>query len=236
MPHAMRRTSPLLALLALAGIAAATAAAATPAGAAAPATSAAPPPAVTLTEGIEYARLTEPEPAPDPRRIDVLEVFSYGCVHCFELEPALRAWKAHLPADVDLHYLPATFRPEFTLYARGFYAAQALGKLAPTHAGVFDAVWNQHAQVRSLADLANIYAGLGVDRARFIEAAQSADNRAAIDAARERVARLQVDGTPTFIVAGRYRVLGDLIVNSDDLLRRVDAVIAMARAERRAKH
>ncbi|MFO1401674.1 MAG: thiol:disulfide interchange protein DsbA/DsbL [Steroidobacteraceae bacterium] len=201
---------------------------------AAPTAAATPTAAVTLTEGVEYARLPGPEPAAKAKKIEILEVFSYGCVHCFHLEEALRAWKARLPADVELHYLPATFRPEFTLYARGFYAAQALGQLEATHAGVFDAIWNGHAQVRSLADLAGIYAGLGVDRARFIEAAQSADNRAAVDAAHEQVARLQVDGTPTFIVAGRYRVLGDLIDDSADLLRRVDAVIAMARAERRA--
>jgi thiol:disulfide interchange protein DsbA len=231
MAHAMRRTPPLLALLALAGITAAG-----PVAVAVAAPAPAPPPAVTLTEGVEYARLPVPEPVADPTKIEVLEVFSYGCVHCFHLEPVLRAWKAALPADVQLHYVPATFRPEFVLYARGFYAARALGQLEATHAGVFDAVWNQRVAVRSLADLANVYAGLGVDRARFIEAAQSADNRAAVDAAHEQVVRLQVDGTPTFVVAGRYRVLGELIDGSEELLQRVDAVIAMVRAERRRTH
>ena len=214
----MRTASSFRALLALASLIAAPALAAA-APAAAPALAPAPAPAITLTEGVEYARLSAPEPAAAAKKIEVLEVFSYGCVHCFHLEEALQAWKARLPPDVELHYLPATFRPEFTLYAR-----------------VFDAIWNAHAPVHSLADLANVYASLGVDRARFIEAAQSAGNRAAIDAAHEQLQRLQVDGTPSFIVAGRYRVLGELIDGSAELLQRVDAVIAMARAERRGGH
>ncbi len=221
MPHAMTRMTLPRLLLVLAGIALAV-----------PGAAAVPPP-ITLTEGVEYALLPAPEPVADADRIEVLEVFSYGCVHCFHLEPALQAWKARLPADVELRYLPATFRPEFVRYARGYYAAQALGQHEATHARVFDALWNRHVAVNSLADLANLYAGLGVERSRFIEAAQSADNRAAVDAAHEKIQRLQLDGTPAFIVAGRYRVLDNLISGSEELLQRVDAVIAMVRAERR---
>jgi protein dithiol oxidoreductase (disulfide-forming) len=192
--------------------------------------------AVTLTEGVEYERLAAPEPTRDPKKIEVLEVFSYGCVHCFHLEPALRAWKAKLPGDVDLEYLPATIRPEFQLYARGFYAAEALGQLQATHARVFDALWNDGRQIHSLGDLANLYASLGVDRARFIEAAQSAENRAAVDAAYAKVRRLKVDGTPIIYVAGRYRVLANLISNQEELLQRVDALIEMERAARARRH
>jgi thiol:disulfide interchange protein DsbA len=196
----------------------------------------APAPAVTLTEGVEYERLAEPEPTHDPKRIEVLEVFSYGCIHCFHLEPALRAWKAHLPADVDLQYLPAAFRPEFELYARGFYAARELGQLDATHGRVFDALWNEHVPIRSLGDLASLYASFGLDPARFIEAAQSPENRAAVDAAKEKIMRLRVDGTPTIFVAGRYRVLPTLISTPEELLQRVDAVVAMEREARKRRH
>ncbi len=224
MPHTMCRSHPFLALLTWLGVVIASGAAAQPSAAGAP------PPA--LTEGVEYERLATPEPTADAGKIEVLEVFSYGCVHCYHLQSTLDVWKAQLPADVALRYLPATFRPEFRLYARGFYAAQSFGQLEATHAGVFEAVWRERLPIRSLADLANVYASLGLDRARFIEAAQSADNRAAVDAAHEQMQRLQVDGTPSFIVAGRYRVLDGLIGSPEELLQRVDAVIAMERAER----
>jgi thiol:disulfide interchange protein DsbA len=228
MPHTMRRPHPFLALLTWLGVVIASGAAAQPSAAAAP------PPA--LTEGVEYERLATPEPTADAGKIEVLEVFSYGCVHCYHLQSTLDDWKARLPADVALRYLPATFRPEFRLYARGFYAAQSFDQLEATHARVFEAVWRERLPIRSLADLANVYASLGLDRARFIEAAQSADNRAAVDAAHEQMQRLQVDGTPSFIVAGRYRVLDGLIGSPEELLQRVDAVIALERAERARRH
>jgi len=221
----MLRIFPLPALLAgwiLALPLAASATAPTPAAA----------PVFTLTEGVEYETLAQPEPVHDPKKIEVLEVFSYGCVHCYELEPALRAWKARLPADVDLQYLPAAFRPEFALYARGFYAAQQLGVLAGTHERVFDTIWSNGVPVHTLADLAGLYARLGVDREQFIAAAQSAGNRDALDAAREKIQRLRVDGTPTFFVAGRYRVLATLASSSEELLQRVDALVAKERAAR----
>lgn len=189
-------------------------------------------PATTLTEGVEYARLVTPEPVHDQGKIEVLEVFNYTCVHCFDLQPVVRAWQQHLPTDVDFQLLPAAFAPQFELYARGFFAAEALGKLAATHEGVFDALWNRRVAVRSLGDLATLYAGLGVDRESFIEAAQSSANRAAVDAAKEKIHRLKVSGTPEFYVAGRYRVLGTLITTQEELLQRVDAVVAMERAAR----
>jgi len=192
--------------------------------------------AVTLTEGVEYERLATPEPTHDPQKIEVLEVFSYGCIHCFHLESTLHAWQARLPADVELQYLPAVFQPQAELYARGFYAAAELGQLAATHARVFDALWNGHMPIRSLGDLANLYAGLGLDRARFIDAAQSPENRAAVDAAKEKIMRLKVDGTPAIFVAGRYRVLLTLISTSEELLQRVDAVVAMEREARQRRH
>jgi thiol:disulfide interchange protein DsbA len=225
MPHTMLSRLLLLALLAGANAGAAIAAAAT----------GTPAPAITLTEGVEYERLATPEPTRNPTKIEVLEVFNYGCVHCFELEAALRTWKARQPTDIDLRFLPATFRPEFELYARGFFAAEALGQLDATHARMFDAVWKEHVPIHSLGDLASLYARLGVDRARFIQAAQSAENRAAVDASKEQVRRLKVDGTPSIYVAGRYHILATLITSQEELLQRVDAVIAMERAARKLR-
>lgn len=189
-------------------------------------------PATTLTEGVEYERLASPEPVHDPGKIEVLEVFNYTCIHCFHLQPLVHEWQQRLPADVDFQLLPAPFSRQLELYARGFFAARALGKLDATHEGVFDALWNKQLPVRSLGDLAGIYAGLGLDREQFIDAAQSSANRAAVDEAKEKLYRLKVSGTPEFYVAGRYRVLATLISTQEELLQRVDAVVAMERAAR----
>ena len=100
---------------------------------------------------------------------------------------------------------------------------------------MFDAVWKEHVPIHSLGDLASLYARLGVDRARFIE--RRSRPRIARPSMRRtrRIQRLKVDGTPSIYVAGRYHILATLITSQEELLQRVDAVIAMERAERKPR-
>ena len=48
------------------------------------------------TEGIEYERLASPVPTVDANKVEVVELFWYGCPHCYRLEP-------HLISDVCRH-------------------------------------------------------------------------------------------------------------------------------------
>jgi thiol:disulfide interchange protein DsbA len=190
--------------------------------------------AVQLVEGQNFLTLATPEPVTTGDKIEVLEVFSYGCVHCFEYEPALRTFRSRLPADVALIYMPATFNENFALYARGYYAADSLGMAAKTHAAVFDAIWTAGKPARDLDSLADLYAGLGVDREKFLTAARSMGVQARLRGAGQKSERLHLEGTPTFYVDGKYQVLSNGAQSHDDMLARLDALIARARAERKS--
>jgi len=191
---------------------------------------------VTLVEGQNFLTLANPVPTEDPARIEVLEAFSYGCVHCFEFEPSMRSFKAHLPADVRLDYLPATFNSTFELYARGYYAAKALGIVAATHEKIFDTIWNGGLQAKDPESLANLYVRVGADRAKFVEALNSLGVQAAVSSAGLKAQRLKLEGTPTLYVDGKYQVLTNGVTSYDDIMQRLEAVIAKARAERKAAH
>ncbi len=56
--------------------------------------------AQALTEGQEYHLVQPPLKTLDPKRVEVLEFFWYGCPHCFALEPDLNAWLKTLPKGV----------------------------------------------------------------------------------------------------------------------------------------
>jgi thiol:disulfide interchange protein DsbA len=191
-------------------------------------------PAVQLVEGQNFLTLVAPEPVATGDKIEVLEVFSYGCVHCFEHEPALRAFRSRLPADVALIYMPATFNENFALYARGYYAAEALGKADKTHAAVFETVWTAGKPARDLNSLADLYAGLGVDREQFLTAARSMGVQAQLRSAGQKAERLRLEGTPTFYVDGKYQLLSNGAKSHEDIVARLDALIARARAERKS--
>lgn len=191
---------------------------------------------VTLVEGQNFRTLATPVPVESGNKIEVLEAFSYGCVHCFEFEPALRAWKAHQPADVQMSYLPASFNPIFELFARGYFAAKALGIADSTHEKVFDTVWGAGIQPRDDEQLINLYVRLGADRARFSEALASMGVQAALSAAGTKAERLKLEGTPTLYVDGKYQVLSTGVTSYGEIMQRLDAVIAKARAERKSSH
>jgi thiol:disulfide interchange protein DsbA len=191
-------------------------------------------PQIEMKEGVQFRTLTNPQPVTTGNQIEVLEAFSYGCVHCFQMEPSIRAWKQKLPKDVKLVLLPATFRPEFALYARGYYAADSLGMTAQLHEKVFDTIWDGGVAATNEQQLISLYARLGVDRTKFTAALKSMGNGVQVNEAGDKAEKMGLEGTPAIFVDGKYQMLTSLAKNYDELFQRVDALIARARAERKA--
>jgi protein dithiol oxidoreductase (disulfide-forming) len=187
-----------------------------------------------LAEGQNYAQLVTPEPTATGKKIEVLEVFSYGCIHCFEFEPAMREWQKQLPKDVQLQLMPATFNVNFAMYARGYYAAEALGVAKKLHDQVWDAIWVKKLEVPDLNALANLYLRLGVDHDKFLLAAKSPEVEAALKNAGRKSERMKLGATPTLYVDGKYQVLLSGVTSYNDIIQRLDALILKVRAERRA--
>jgi thiol:disulfide interchange protein DsbA len=187
-----------------------------------------------LVEGTHYKTLSQPVGTDSSGKIEVLEAFSFGCIHCYNFEPALRAWKAKMPGDVQLNYLPATFSANFEMFARGFYAAKALGIEESTHAKVFDAIWKGNQVPQDMGGIIDMYVRLGADRTKFTDALASMGVCTAVNAAGVKAERLKLEGTPTIYVDGRYQVLPDGGSTYDDIFLRIDALIAKVRAERKA--
>src|SRR5512139_32412 len=91
-------------------------------------------------EGTHYIRLPQAVRTADPKRIEVMEVFWYGCIHCFHLEPLINDWKKTIKPDVDFQRSPAIWNQTMAVHAQAFYAAQALGVLEKIHGPLFSAL------------------------------------------------------------------------------------------------
>lgn len=159
------------------------------------------------TEGNEYVTL----PAPPQRlssegKVEVVEVFSYGCIHCAQFAPAAEKLRKQLPAGVAFKLLPAPFSAEWLPFARAYYAAKQLGVVERTHMALFDAKFAQHFPINSMDELADFYAREGVDRAEFMRIATSSEATAKLKEDLALIQKWQVDGTPTIVVNGKYRV------------------------------
>jgi len=152
----------------------------------------------TFTEGRQYVRTAQSgEKANGP--VVIVEVFSYACPHCAEFAPVFDQMRAKLPKDVQVRYVPAVFNEAWEPYARAFYAAKQLGVLQSTHDAVFKAM-QEHYPLNSLEDLADFYASHGVDRQKFLDAAQSPLTEAQMAADQKTEQGWGIDATPTLVV------------------------------------
>jgi thiol:disulfide interchange protein DsbA len=168
--------------------------------------SAAPDTPAPFTEGDQYATL----PAPHQRlsaegKVEVVEVFSYGCVHCAHFAPTAEELRKSLPKGVVFKLLPAPFNDAWMPYARAYYAARELGVVERTHLALFKAKFEDNYPINTLDELADFYARQGVNRAEFLRIANSDAATAQMKKDFELLQKWQIDGTPTIVVDGKYR-------------------------------
>lgn len=156
--------------------------------------------------------------------VEVTEVFSYLCNHCMTFEPYMQAWKGRMPEGVTLSRIPVEFgRSTWALYARAYVTASVMGIAEESHTAMMDALWKENRQMRNMDQLADFYAGFGVEKAQFLSTAQSF----AVDMRMRREQQLArswgVNATPTMIVNGKYRVTGH---DFEETLAVVDYLVA----------
>ena len=164
-------------------------------------------PAAPYTEGKEYVTLPVPhERDSSVGKVELVEVFSYGCIHCAHFAPMAEKLSHQLPKGVVFKLMPAPFSAEWLPFARAYYAADKLGVVARTHLMLFDAKFVQHYPMNTLGELADFYAREGVDRDQFMKLANSPEATAQLKRDLALIQRWRVDGTPSLVVDGKYRV------------------------------
>ena len=179
--------------------------------------------AATYTEGVNYFLVSPAQHTNVPAgKIEVAEVFSYGCPFCAQISPLIHQLQASLPPNAQMTFLPASFNPGegWPMFQRATCTAQILGIFDKTHEKVFDAVWKtgelaisdpKTHQIKNplptIEDVAKYYNHIsGVPVQKFLDTAKSF----AVDTAMRRddalVLAYHIDGTPSLLVNGKYRV------------------------------
>ena len=185
--------------------------------------------------GVHYERLPIAVDTADPSKIEVVEVFSYGCPHCFAFEPAIEAWRAKQPSDVYLRRVPAVFRSEWKILARAYYAAEVLGVVDKVHEPIFEAIHVQGLNGEDPAVLAKIFQdSAGIDSEQFLKVLNSFGVTSKVQQADALARMYRIPGVPTLIVNGKYRVnAGQVVGTNAEMLDVVDYLVAKERAARK---
>ncbi len=182
--------------------------------------------ALAAEEGFDYQLVTPPVATQSPGRVEVVEMFWYGCPHCFHFEPIVNAWLAKQPANVNFVRVPAVFRDSWEPLGRAFYVAETLGILEKMHPILFQAVQVQRRRLESETDLRAFFAESGVSSADFDRVYHSFGVDAKIRRARDLSQRYGIDGVPSVIINGKYRSNGTLVGGLEKLPGIMDKLVA----------
>lgn len=164
------------------------------------------PAAESYQAGTHYQIISIPVRTVDPEKVEVNEVFWYGCSHCFEFEPLVEAWAKTLPPDVAFERTPAIWQPKMEAHARAYYAAKQLNVLDSMHPIIFKTMHVDKHPLENEDQLASLFAAHGVDEAAFRKAYNAFSVQSQTRQGDSRVRGYGVTGTPELIVNGKYRI------------------------------
>ena len=146
-----------------------------------------------------------------PGKVEVVEIFWYGCGACFVLDPYLESWKKNgKPANVEFVRIPVTWNAGARLHARLYYTLQALKQDERLHTKVFDTIHRGGNGLLGRDEASTLPVMLkwaeenGIERKAFTDAWNSMWVSTRLRQADEIVRRYRAEGTPFMAVSGRY--------------------------------
>ena len=179
--------------------------------------------------GVHYELLDNPTKVRDPSKIEVTEVFWFGCNHCYALEPYIARWKRDIPLDVTFIKSPATWNDMLKTHATIYYTAKALGIEQQFVPAAFNTIQNEGKMLTGNTELEYYFRGFDVQKDRYKAVSTSFGVRNAVDQADKKMKEWKETGVPSLVVNGKYKVAASRSVRTDELFDVVDFLIEKER-------
>ena len=158
-------------------------------------------------EGVNYTKLVPAQPTSvAPGKVEVVEVFWYGCGHCFTLDPAIESWRVKSkPANVEFMRVPAMWNEATRMHARVFFTAELLGKGEALHGPLFREINVKGNPLNTVDRIAAFFRDNGVSNDDFQKAFSSFAVENKLQRADFLNRRYRIESVPTIIVNGKYK-------------------------------
>ena len=161
--------------------------------------------------GTNYRVISPAQPTnAAPGKVEVVEMFWYGCPHCLAIDPFLASWQKSLPSYVEFTRVPAMFNATYRSHARLFYTMQSLGRGEALHTKIFDEVQNRNHPLIGNDDAASLKLqqefakANGISESDYAKAFDSFTVRTKLAQAEDLTLRYRVEGVPAIIINGKY--------------------------------
>jgi protein dithiol oxidoreductase (disulfide-forming) len=181
-----------------------------------------------------YANINPPQPTQTPGKIEVVEVFWYGCPHCHGFDPAINAWIKNLPKEVEFRRMHVVWGEDARVLpnAKLFYSLEAMGLLDNLHTKVFDAIHVENQNFNNPDRLFDWIEKQGVNRKEFQNTYSSFGIASKVSKASAMNKAYGGTGVPFLVVDGKYTITTRTAGSNEGMLTVADKLIQTALAER----
>ena len=187
--------------------------------------------------GNQFKQTAQAIPTDTPAKIEVIELFWYGCPHCYHLEAPLSAWVKKLPQDVYFKRVPGVPRQDWAPMAKAYYTLEALGLLDKLHVPLFDAIHKQKTlnPTNEKAAIDWVAKQSGLDHKKVTETFNSFSVNTKVMRAVQIFRASGATGVPALIVDGKYLTSSTMAGGNDEVVKVADYIIANVRKDKAAQ-
>ena len=157
-------------------------------------------------EGEDYTLLDTPLTNQQRDSIEVIEYFSYRCIHCKNFEPFLEDWLVEIPENVNFARQHVVFSTSDELFARTHLALQQSPNYSSLHNRLFSAVHDRQKQFTNIEDITSYLEGYDLDPDEFKRSFNSPRTDRTLTNNRSGQARSQLAATPSLLISGKYLI------------------------------
>lgn len=158
-----------------------------------------------------YTVLKPAQPTQTGNKIEVVEIFWYGCPHCYSFEPFLDDWLKSKPEDVELIRLPGVLNQSWIPHAKAYYTAEKLGIIEKIHRPLFDAIHKDKRSLYTENELMKFFVSQGdITAEEFTKTYNSKEIDTKIRQAYFLARDYKLTGVPSIVINGKYMTTGTL--------------------------
>ena len=194
-------------------------------------------PATPPKQGADFDVTVQPIETDNKAKIEVVELFWYGCSHCYHMDPVLNAWVKKQASDVVFKRIPGLPNASWAPMARAYYAMETLGVLEKLHTPLFDAIHKTKTlnPTDEVATMAWITGQSGLDKAKVEAAYKSFSMDTKLNRAAQYFRASGATGVPSLVIDGKYITSSTMAGDNDKALKVADFIIGNIRKDKAKK-
>ena len=184
--------------------------------------------------GSNFEAVAQPIPTDNAAKIEVMEIFWYGCIHCYHMDAPLNTWVKKLPSDVYFKRMPGLPNASWAPMAKAFYAMETLGVSEKLHTPLFDAVHKSKTlnptDEKAIIDWMTLQSKM--DKVKVEAAFKSFTINTNLNRAAQIFRASGATGVPSLVIDGKYITSSTMNGGNEQALKVADYIIENVRKDK----